>query len=138
MAETIAFLREENDIPRTIEVSEDNPLPVISAESSGGFYSAALFSAFPSISTDQALALPANAGLRLVGFACRESAGVAAAAGFVLRHGGVAGTMLFPVELLANESRDEWFGSGASVPNGVSIDIESGTVDVVLFYKVVS
>lgn len=85
-------------------------------------------------------AVAAAAGLRLIGFACKESAVTAAAATFNIVHGATAagGTLVVPVELSANESTREWFGpDGIGVPNGLSIDWVAGQVDIVLFYKVV-
>lgn len=92
------------------------------------------------ITADVDAAVAATPGLRLMGFASRESAATAAVATFRLVHGATVagGTTLYPVELSAGESRGEWFGpDGIAVPNGVSIDWIAGTVDVVLFYKVV-
>lgn len=86
-------------------------------------------------------AIAAQAGLRLVGFAARESAAVAAVATFIIVHGATAagGALTIPVELAANGSTFEWFGpDGIAVPDGVSIDVVAGTADVTLFYKVVA
>lgn len=93
------------------------------------------------IAADVDAAVAAQAGLRLVGFAARESAGVAAVATFIIVHGatGAAGTAVVPVELAADGSTREWFGpDGIACPNGISIDWIAGTVDVHLFYKVVA
>lgn len=79
-------------------------------------------------------------GLRLVGFACRESAATAAVAAFnIVRGATVAGgTVLVPVELAANGSMSDWFGpEGIDASTGLSIDWIAGTVDIVLFYKTV-
>lgn len=92
------------------------------------------------IAADVDAAIAADDGLRLVGFAARESAAVAAVAAFVIVHGATAagGTSVVPVELAADASTSEWFGpEGIACPSGVSIDIQSGTVDVDLFYKIV-
>lgn len=86
-------------------------------------------------------AVAAAAGLRLVGFAARESAATAAAATFILVHGATAagGTSVAPVELAANGSTSEWFGpDGIACPDGISIAGVAGTVDVNIFYKVVA
>lgn len=93
------------------------------------------------IVADVDAAVAAQAGLRLVGFACRESAATAAVATFIIVHGatGAAGTAVVPVELAADGSTREWFGpDGIACPNGISIDWIAGTVDVHLFYKVVA
>lgn len=92
------------------------------------------------IVADVDAAVPAAAGLRLVGFACRESAAAAAAATFIIVHGatGAAGTPIVPVELAANGSYSAWFGpEGIATANGISIDWIAGTVDVHLFHKTV-
>lgn len=93
------------------------------------------------VGADVDAAVAAAAGLRLVGFACREMAGTAAVAAFIIVHGatGAGGTAVVPVELAANESRSEWFGpEGIACPNGISIDWLAGAVDVHLFYKTVA
>lgn len=85
-------------------------------------------------------AVAAATGLRLVGFACKESAAAAAVATFNIVHGATAagGTLVVPVELAANTSAGEWFGpEGIAVPNGISIDWVAGQIDLVLFYKAV-
>lgn len=89
---------------------------------------------------DVLLAVAAQAGLRLVGFSCRESAATAAAATFRILHGDLATSPeIVPVELKADESRADWFGdSGISCPNGITIDWIAGTVDINLFFKVVA
>lgn len=91
------------------------------------------------IAADVDAAVAAQAGLRLIGFATRESAATAAAATFIIVHGATAaGTAVVPVELAANESAREWFGpDGIACPDGISIDWIAGTVDIHLFYKVV-
>lgn len=87
------------------------------------------------IIADQDLTLAAASNLRLLGFAANESAGTAAAATFRILHGSIAsGTLVAPVELAGNESKAFWFGDGVVTPDGVSIDVVAGTVDVVLFY----
>lgn len=93
------------------------------------------------ITADVDAAVAAVAGLRLMGFACRESAATAAAATFRIMHGATVagGTVLVPVELAANESTRDWFGpEGIACASGLSIDVIAGTVDVELFYKVVA
>lgn len=92
------------------------------------------------VNADVDAAVAAVAGLRLVGFAARESAGTAAVATFIIVHGatGAGGTAVVPVELKADESTREWFGpDGIACPNGISVDWIVGTVDVHLFFKVV-
>ena len=84
-------------------------------------------------------AVAASPNLRLMGFSCRESAAVAAVATFNVVRGATAagGTVMSPVELAANASTSVWFGEGGlSCPEGISIGVVAGTVDVILFYKV--
>ena len=91
------------------------------------------------ITADVDAAVAAATGLRLMGYACRESAGVAAA--FTIVHGatGAGGSSVVPVELAANGSDHEWFGpDGIDVASGISIDWIAGTVDVELFHKTVT
>lgn len=107
--------------------------------SGGGINVAASVDVNDGITADIDAAVAAIAGLRLIGFACRESAATAAAATFRIVHGatGAAGTVLVPIELAANESTREWFGpEGIACASGLSIDHIAGTMDVELFYKV--
>lgn len=92
------------------------------------------------IAADVDLAVAAAAGLRLVGFAAREIAATGAPASFIILHGTIAaGTPVVPVELSLDQSTRDWFGpDGIAVPNGLSIDVVAGTVDVHLYYKVVA
>lgn len=92
------------------------------------------------VAADVDAAVAAAAGLRLVGFAARESAATAAAATFIIVHGatGAGGTAVVPVELAGDQSTREWFGpDGIACPNGISIDWVAGTADIHLFFKVV-
>lgn len=74
-------------------------------------------------------------GLRLHGWAAREAASAAAAATFFLRHGISANdATVYPVELLANESRSEGpAAAGIDCPNGIYLDVTAGTVEVTVF-----
>lgn len=105
-----------------------------------GIHVAASVDVNSAIVADVDAAVAAVAGLRLVGFSCRESAAVAAVATFIIVHGatGATGTAIVPVELSLNGSNFGWFGpEGIAVPNGISIDWIVGQVDVHLFYKIV-
>ena len=81
----------------------------------------------------------AAAGLRLLGIAVREDAGVPLVATVLLHHGTTTSDpVLLPCELLANESIVRWFGpDGVNVPNGVFVNRASGTTHLVVFTKVV-
>lgn len=94
--------------------------------------------AHDAITADQEATIAAVQGLKLMGFACRESAGTPAVATFRIMNGATvaAGSVLAPVELSANESRGDWYGpDGVDASNGLTIDVIAGTVDVTLFYK---
>lgn len=85
-------------------------------------------------------AVAAVAGLRLVGYSCKESAGVPAAASFRIMHGATVagGTVMVNVNLALSTSQNQWFGQGGiACANGISIDWISGQVDVELFYTTV-
>lgn len=71
----------------------------------------------------------------MVGFSCREAAGTAAAASFVLRHGGsTGGKPLLYVNLAADESVRDWYGpDGIECPQGVFVDREAGTAEIVVY-----
>lgn len=82
-------------------------------------------------------AVAAAAGLRLMGVSAREAAGEAAAASFAVVHGATAGggTPVVVFELGQNASVQTWYGPGGiAVPNGLSLDVTAGTVDVILHY----
>lgn len=114
---------------------------VVGSSSTAVTMGAASADANLAVAADVDAAVVAAAGLRLMGFAAKESAGVAAVATFNIVHGATAagGTLLVPIELAANESVRDWFGpDGIDAANGISIDWVAGTVDVVLFYKTVT
>lgn len=97
---------------------------------------AATITALTAVAADVALALAASANLRLLGYAVRESATVAAAASADIRHGGVAGDLISPVSLAADGVKEQWYGGvGIACPDGVSIDVIAGTLDITLFYS---
>jgi hypothetical protein len=104
-----------------------------------GPYTAATPNTVTSGTGDTAV-VAATAGLRLLGFACAETAGTPAVAELNLRHGAdVSGAILVPVKLLANESRADWFGpDGIAVASGIFLDRVSGTTQITVFTKVVS
>ena len=98
----------------------------------------ALTSVHNGILADVTPAVAAHAHLRLVGFACRESASSAAAATFRLINGETvqAPEVTLPIELSANQSTGDWFGDGIACPSGITIDIIAGTIDLIIYYKV--
>lgn len=110
------------------------PLPSAAA---GSFSHACLVDVNAGKAADVDAAVAAAGGLRLMGFAARESAAGAAVATFSIVNGATAngGTVMVPVELLPNESAREWYGpDGIRATDGLSIDVGAGTVDVELFY----
>lgn len=88
------------------------------------------------ITADVNAAVAAAAGLRLMGVSVRESAVTPAVATVIIVHGATAAATAFlPIELAANGSLSLWYGPGGiAVPNGLSIDVVAGTLDVHLFY----
>lgn len=91
------------------------------------------------IAADVEPAVAAQTGLALCGFSYRESAGTPAVAAFNIVNGATVagGTHVAVAEVAANGSDTIWLGdSGVDCANGISIDIVAGTVDVILYYKV--
>lgn len=90
------------------------------------------------IAADVEPAVVAATGLRLMGYAAREShATTPAAAAVNIVHGATVagGDAIVPVELAADSSKSEWFGpQGIDVEDGISIEVVAGTVDVVLYF----
>lgn len=74
-------------------------------------------------------------GLRLMGYAVRESAGTPAVAEALLRHGTAAtDPILAFVELAGNGKDAIWFGpNGIRCPNGVFVDRVAGNTEFVLY-----
>ena len=91
------------------------------------------------IVADVDAAVAAQAGLRLVGFSAKESAGTPAAATAVIVHGatGAGGTAVAYVNFAASGSTTVWLGDGIDCASGISIDWLTGRLDIALFYKVV-
>ena len=86
-------------------------------------------------STDADLAVAAAAKLRCHGFSVRETAATAGRAGFRLLNGSLAsGEMFLTIALAPDESRLESFPAGLEVPNGISLDIDEGTMDIAIYY----
>lgn len=72
---------------------------------------------------------------RLVAITYREAAG--AGAEFKLLHGAAVsgGVQIFAAVLAANASGSAFFGqNGVSIPNGLTLDRVSGTIDVISFW----
>ena len=107
----------------------------------GGFalHKAASVDVNAAITADVDAAVAAQAGLRLVGFSTKESAGTPAAATAVIVHGatGAAGTAVSYINLAASGSETKWLGDGIDCSSGISINWLKGRLDVALFYKVV-
>ncbi len=76
-------------------------------------------------------------GLRLMGYAVRESAGTPAVATAILRH-GTADTdpLIVPIELAANESDHEWMWPGILVEDGIFLEVAGGEVDISVYHVV--
>ncbi len=91
-----------------------------------------------STAADVLLAVPAQAGLRLVGFSAREVASTPAVATFRLINGPTVldGDVTLPIELGANQSTSDWFGDGIDCADGITIDRIAGTFDLLIYYKV--
>lgn len=105
----------------------------------GRVFQAASYDINAALTADADAAVAAHAGLRLLGWIARESAGSPAVATARIVEGATAsgGTAFLPIELAANESKSAWYGpDGIAVPDGLSIDHIAGTLDVTLFYKV--
>lgn len=90
------------------------------------------------ITADTTLEAATN-NMRLLGWTARESAGTAAVATVILRHGVVSGgsctgNVIAYIELAANGSDHENYAPlGLSAASGVCADVLSGTVDVNIF-----
>jgi len=104
-----------------------------------GIHVAATAVASSAVGADVDAMVAAQAGLRLCGISCKETA--AAAAVFVVKHAatGATGVAVQYVTLAANGTATFWYGSdGVNCTNGISIDYVSGTFDVTALYKVVA
>lgn len=84
-------------------------------------------------------AVAADKGLVLLGYSCHESDGTPAVATIHIVEGatGAGGDQVASVKLAANAAKTIWFGDrGIAVPGGLSVDWVEGTLDIVLYYKV--
>ena len=72
---------------------------------------------------------------RLSGFSIRESAGIAGAAAVNFRRGSSSGQLLAVVELAANGSSTQTFPFDFDAPEGVYVEVVSGTVSGVLIQR---
>ena len=86
-------------------------------------------------STDVDLAVAAGAKLRCYGFSIEETAATAGTARVRLLNGSIAtGEMFLTIPLAPNEGVIQTFEGGIEMPNGLSIDVTSGTVDIAVYY----
>lgn len=114
------------------------PAGVLEAEMQGtGINVAASTYYNAAVSADVDAAVAAAAGVRLVGFAVRETAGAAAVFAIVNGATGAAAGKVFPVNLAANESTSEWLHPGIACASGISIDWVSGAFAIALHYATV-
>lgn len=112
---------------------------VIGAISGGGIMVAA--TAVEVVSgTGNVAAVAATAGLRLLGYAIRESGAPAATATVYFRNGALVGDPLIdPVVLAPGESTREWFGpQGKAAASGIFVHRVSGTTHMTVHYAVVA
>lgn len=87
-------------------------------------------------STDVNEAVAANAKLVCLGFSITETASPAGRASVRLMNGATVagGEMFATIPLAPQEGHTQWFPGGISIPNGLSIDLVSGTVDIAVYY----
>ncbi len=91
------------------------------------------------ITANQEAIVAATIGLVLMGWNARESDGTPAVATVRVLNGATVagGTSLLTVELAANQSAGEWYGPGGlDSPNGLSLEVIAGTLDVDIYYKI--
>jgi len=89
------------------------------------------------VAADVDAAVAAAAGLRLMGWAARETAGAVASAKIVHGATGAAGTLVVPIGLAADSCATGWYApEGIPMANGISIDHLAGSLDITLFYRV--
>lgn len=90
------------------------------------------------ITADVDAVVAAAAGLRLMGWSARESAGSPAVASAKIVNGatGAAAGKLVEIGLLASDSKHAWYGpQGIPCPLGLSIDWLVGNLSITLFYR---
>lgn len=78
----------------------------------------------------------ANSYLALIGFTVAETAGTAAAAEVILRHGTTASAPILvgPINLAADGFNSYWFGEyGIYCPNGIFVDRVAGTTTLQIY-----
>src|SRR5688500_15639534 len=82
----------------------------------------------------------AAAGLVLMGYAARETAGTPAVATLILRHGTLAtDPIIVPIELAANGTDKAWFGpNGIALASGIFVDRVAGESEITLFTKTIT
>ncbi len=107
---------------------------------SGSGGAALTATAVGAVTADQNAVVAAATGLRFCGFSVRENAGSPAAAEFIIKHSATAagGTALYPVTLAGDQSTADVIYDGIAAANGISIDWISGSVDLVIYSRVVA
>ena len=103
------------------------------SEGGSGLFAPSQVNVRTAVVADVDAAVAATPGLRLMGYSSKESAGTPAAATFKIVHGatGAGGTSLVHINHALSTSSTQWFGpDGIAVPNGLSIDLITGQIDV--------
>lgn len=90
------------------------------------------------VAADVDAAVAAAAGLRVVGYSARETAGSTAVAKIVNGATGAGGSAIMNIGLTANDSKVEWCWPGIDAAAGISIDHVSGALDITIFYITVT
>jgi hypothetical protein len=127
----------EGDV-KTVRVSPEGNVLAEIYWGNGSVFQGASVDVNEGISADVEPAVAATAGLRLVGWSMRESAGTAAVATFRIMHGAdvSGGSGIVTVELAADGSAGDWYGpEGILCTNGITIDRIAGTADVYIYHK---
>lgn len=82
-------------------------------------------------------ALATARAVKLLGWAVRETTGVAAAALSIYTGAGDSGELVVPINLAASESSRDWLGDpGIYCPKGLYVAIEAGSVTVVVWVRI--
>jgi hypothetical protein len=110
----------------------------VTRTSGTGIFAAANTYYNSAVSADVDAAVAAVAGLRLLGFSVRETAGATASLRIVNGATGAAAGKTQCINLAANESAGDWFGpQGIASPLGLSVDWISGAFEITLHHTTV-
>ena len=90
------------------------------------------------VTTDQEPLVPAQDGLRMLGWAAAEAGGSAGTAIVHIIHGETVsgGSEIETIKFAGDESKHSWQWPGIKMDGGISLEVVEGEIDIEVYYLV--